>query len=71
MQCFVKQYGNYSSNGDHVNGKQTLGENIAGWFTKPNHSEAYSQIRLLELKPHCLINSVCKQSFSAALNRSP
>ena len=30
MQCFVKQYNKYQSNGDHVNGKQTLGENIAG-----------------------------------------
>ena len=32
MECFVKQYGKYQLNGDHVNGKQTLGENIAGKF---------------------------------------
>ncbi|XP_051895036.1 endothelin-converting enzyme 1-like isoform X2 [Pristis pectinata] len=28
-ECMVKQYNNYSINGEHVNGRQTLGENIA------------------------------------------
>lgn len=27
--CMVEQYGNYTVNGEAVNGKQTLGENIA------------------------------------------
>ncbi|XP_042195152.1 endothelin-converting enzyme 2 isoform X3 [Callorhinchus milii] len=28
-ECMVKQYSRYTVNGEHVNGKQTLGENIA------------------------------------------
>lgn len=28
-ECLVEQYGNYSINGEAVNGKHTLGENIA------------------------------------------
>ncbi|XP_026047389.1 endothelin-converting enzyme 2b isoform X3 [Astatotilapia calliptera] len=28
-ECMVDQYGHYTVNGEHINGKQTLGENIA------------------------------------------
>ena len=28
-QCMVDQYSQYTINGEHINGKQTLGENIA------------------------------------------
>lgn len=28
-ECMVEQYGNYSVNGEPVNGRHTLGENIA------------------------------------------
>lgn len=28
-QCMVEQYGNYSINQEHLNGRHTLGENIA------------------------------------------
>lgn len=28
-ECMVQQYGNYSVNGEPVNGRHTLGENIA------------------------------------------
>ncbi|XP_028650828.1 endothelin-converting enzyme 2b isoform X1 [Erpetoichthys calabaricus] len=28
-ECMVEQYGQYTINGEHINGKQTLGENIA------------------------------------------
>lgn len=28
-ECMVDQYGRYTVNGEHINGKQTLGENIA------------------------------------------
>ncbi|CAN7986082.1 unnamed protein product [Ixodes hexagonus] len=28
-QCFIDQYSNYTANGENLNGKQTLGENIA------------------------------------------
>ncbi|RWS12030.1 endothelin-converting enzyme 2-like protein [Dinothrombium tinctorium] len=29
IKCFIDQYNAYEVNGDHINGKQTLGENIA------------------------------------------
>lgn len=28
-ECMVDQYSRYTINGEHINGKQTLGENIA------------------------------------------
>lgn len=28
-ECMVEQYNSYTINGEHINGKQTLGENIA------------------------------------------
>lgn len=28
-ECMVEQYGNYTVNGEAINGKHTLGENIA------------------------------------------
>lgn len=28
-ECMVEQYSQYTINGEHINGKQTLGENIA------------------------------------------
>ncbi|CRK96791.1 CLUMA_CG009917, isoform A [Clunio marinus] len=68
--CFVKQYGNYKINGKNLNGKQTLGENIAdnGGLKSAYHAYLQSKrnLRPSDTLPLPGLNMTQRQLFFVA-----
>ena len=53
------RYGNFSVEGEHVNGQQTLGENIAGWYIFSGPFDNISSLEFNNLQQNATLTKSC------------